>query len=95
MFNIKDIILAWVISVNPSKEQLELSEKRLEICLQCPSKSVFIKNKEWSATCKECGCPIRKKVFSQVYNDCPLLKWENIDKEYFNITDIKKNNSIL
>ena len=33
--------------------------------------------------CKECGCPIKKKVFSDDFNDCPLGKWEEVDSEYF------------
>jgi hypothetical protein len=33
--------------------------------------------------CKECGCPIKKKIFTQKPNDtCPLGKWRPVEEEF-------------
>ena len=81
--NFKEIIEAWTISFKPSPEQKLLAEKRGEICDECPSK--IPNNKLFKfPVCKECGCPIGKKIFTNEINPCPLKKWEDIDVEYFN-----------
>ena len=77
--NFKQIIEAWIISFNPTSQEKELAEARGKICDECPSKA-FILN---VAGCKECGCPIGKKIFTNDYNPCPLSKWEEIDKPFF------------
>lgn len=76
--NIKEIIEAWMIAHNPTDKQKELAEKRGEICATCPSKQTKLK----VTICKECGCPIGKKVFTNSYNPCPLEKWGDIDLPY-------------
>lgn len=82
MNKISEIIGAWVVSFNPTKEQKELAEKRYEICLGCEhyGKKRPVTGDEY---CKKCLCPIQKKVYTQKTNDtCPLKKWEDADKKY-------------
>ena len=88
--NIKTIITAWIKAHNPTKEESELAMDRLKICETCPAKKEFIKNVELSVVCKECGCPITKKIYTDIYNACPLEKWEEVDKKYFPEQKIKK-----
>jgi hypothetical protein len=66
--NVKQIIEAWIISFNPTSQQRELAEIRGKVCDECPSKIMVIN----MATCKECGCPIGKKIFTNDFN--PIFK---------------------
>jgi hypothetical protein len=93
MFNVKEIIEAWIISHNPTKSQLERANDRGVICDECPSKKTTFKDKKWSAFCSECGCPISKKIFTNSYNPCPLKKWELSDKKYED--SLKKDKTII
>jgi hypothetical protein len=70
VFNIKEIINAWSISVNPTPEEKELAEIRYDICSKCEylRKGLF-------ETCNICGCLISKKVFSPRKPACPIKKW--------------------
>ena len=77
--NVKEIIEAWSISYNPTPEQKVLANLRGDICDECPSKKMKLRIPH----CKECGCPISKKIFTNSYNPCPLLKWGEIDKPNF------------
>lgn len=91
MIDIFEIIDAWATSMNPSEEVKELATKRLEICNSCDSNVELLKNKKWSRFCNQCGCPIKKKIFSHKIKDaCDLNKWEEVDKEFKN----KKNRLI-
>lgn len=81
--NLKTIIEAWLISHNPTKEQIELSELRLKICDKCEARKEFIKGIKIFNACTECGCPVIKKVFTNIYNACPLEKWKEVDLNYF------------
>jgi hypothetical protein len=83
------IAKAWIASYNPTEKQTELAEKRYTICDSCPSK---VKALLGYYKCNECGCPIQKKIFSDVYNDCPLKKWESVDTAYF--SPMKKHNTL-
>jgi len=83
--NFKEISQAWFDSYFGSKEQKLLAQDRLNICLTCPSKSEILKDKEWSLYCKECGCPLKKKVYSGLRNSCPLGKWEEAAKKHESI----------
>lgn len=76
MSSIKEIIKAWWIASNPTKEQSLLAQKRLEICKGCDSmvESVVFKYK-----CNECGCPIGKKIFTDMKGTCDLQKWNKIE----------------
>jgi len=84
-FNIKVIFDAWVAAAKPTPKQSELAQKRLDICIKCPSRKEIVSGKKWSAVCGECGCPISKKIFSQVYDECPLHKWLDVEKEFEHI----------
>ena len=79
----KEIVNAWIIANNPTKDQEILAENRFSICDSCPSKKVLSDKLKISITCSECGCPIAKKVFSPVFNACPLKKWEDVDNNFF------------
>ena len=82
MNKISEIINAWAISFNPTPEQRELAEKRYEICLGCEhyGKSRPVLGDEY---CKECLCPIQKKVYNQKVNDtCPMGKWKEIENQF-------------
>jgi hypothetical protein len=94
MANIFTIVEAWRIAKNPSKKQAELAVKRAEVCNVCPSKKIITKHLgEIGIICSECGCPIAKKVFTNIENPCPLKKWDKVDRKYFG--DIKKTNSLI
>lgn len=90
--DLKKIFTAWAISFKPTDKQKELAEKRLEICNSCPAKIETFKDHEWSFRCGECGCPIKRKIFSNEYGECPLGKWDNVDANYFNI---KKQKTLI
>jgi len=88
--NIKTIIDAWIIAFNPTKKETELAMERSQICDICPSKKEFIRNIELSVVCTECGCPIGKKIYTNIYNACPLGKWKEVDRKYFPEQKVKK-----
>lgn len=68
---IHDILKSWAISFNPTKEQKELAEKRLSICIPCE----FADENPIGPFCKLCGCAFRAKVFTSSNNGCPKNKW--------------------
>jgi len=78
-FNINTIIKAWAISFNPTDKQLTLAKERGSICESCE----FRGTKLTIPYCKECGCPISKKIFTNEYNPCPKEKWEIVDIKHF------------
>lgn len=85
MFDIGEIIDAWAQSYSPDVDRKKLAELRYDICRGCEHFGKrFLINDEY---CKECGCPISKKVFSKKFNACPLKKWEETDTAFF----IEKN----
>jgi hypothetical protein len=84
------IAKAWIASYNPNDNELSIAKERYEICNECPSK---IKSTLSFYKCKECGCPISKKIFSPEFNDCPLGKWEDVDSKNFLPT--KKNKTLF
>jgi len=71
MSKISEIINAWAISLNPTEEQKQKAESRYNICNECDSKSISI----GIEICSECGCYLKRKVFTQNPNGCPLKKW--------------------
>lgn len=91
--NFKEIVTAWITSLNPNDEEQSRSIERASICIKCEYKKEILKNKEWSAICGKCGCPLSKKVFSQEYNPCPIKRWEEVDKKYIHLQ--KSNKSIF
>ena len=82
-FDFKKITKAWFDSYFGSDKQKELAIKRALICEICPSRNVKVKGIDLLTVCGECGCPIKKKIFSSDFNDCPLKKWEEVDSQYF------------
>jgi hypothetical protein len=90
---IKEIIEAWIIAGRPSKIQRELADKRADVCESCENKIQIIKGVKTSTVCSGCGCPVAKKIFTNIYDPCPLHKWAEIDKSYF--TKQKDNKTLL
>ena len=76
----KKISKAWFDSWFGGEEQKTLAQKRLSICELCPERTEKIKG--FPVVCGKCGCPLKKKVFSGQFNDCPLGKWESVDNEH-------------
>jgi hypothetical protein len=80
MNKIQEIVGAWITSFNPSAEEKLLAEKRYEICFGCEKRGRNIINVE---VCKECGCPLSKKIFTlSDQESCPLNKWATVDEEF-------------
>lgn len=77
--NVREIVTSWFNSFNGTKEQKELALERLEICNGCEHMKTNSVN---IIVCGNCGCPINAKIFSPIYNSCPLKKWEDSDKNY-------------
>lgn len=82
-FSIRKIVEAWSISLNPSEKQIELANKRWNICETCPNKVETFKDKEWSYICGACGCPLKKKIFTNEDDGCPKGFWVDVEKDYF------------
>lgn len=95
MINFKDIFDSWVSSINPSEKDLKRAEDRYSICIECDLKREIIKNKKWTLYCGACGCPIRKKIYSNVISPCPKGKWIDVDKKYDSIPDKKDDKTLL
>ena len=74
MLKIVEIAKAWIAAANPTPEQQEIAEYRASICDACPKKAYTPQIDLYY--CSECGCPLKKKVFSPLANSCPLGKWE-------------------
>lgn len=91
----KEIFNAWVTSIKPTNVQKELAKKRLDICTSCSFRKEVIEKNKWSAYCGDCGCPLNKKVFSNIYNSCTQKKWEKVDSEFLNILETKNSKTII
>ena len=85
----KEISQAWYNKIIHSNELKNLADKRLDICLMCPSKKEIlnIKGTEWALQCGECGCLLKGKVYTpnthiHPKGSCPLNKWKEIEDEY-------------
>lgn len=76
MFDLREIAKAWWIASSPTKEQSELAMKRLAICNKCDS---MVESVIWKYKCKECGCPIGKKIFTDKMGTCDLGKWNKVE----------------
>lgn len=87
---IKEIAQAWIIAANPNPLQKKLAQDRYSICVNCEhyGQSRPITGEEY---CKDCLCPLDKKIFSQKKERaCRLGNWQEIDEKYFaNIKDTK------
>jgi hypothetical protein len=69
---------AWMNAINPTESQKQLAEARWNICNQCPE---FREKRAITGEpyCNDCGCPLNKKIFTSVYNECPQKKWKDVD----------------
>lgn len=76
MNKIQEIAVSWWRAENPTKEQSELAQKRLEICVGCDSRKESI---VFGYVCGECGCPIGKKIFTPKLGTCDLHKWNKVE----------------
>jgi hypothetical protein len=86
--NLKTILKAWAISFNPSVKQEVLAKARLEVCIGCEKFSML-------GVCKACGCPVKKKIYTDEFNPCPLHKWEEVDKKHYDLNKVKTSKSII
>lgn len=68
---VTEIFNAWKISLNPSEEQALIAEARLHTCMNCE-----FQRDEPILHCGACGCPLMKKIYSQVPRSCPKGKWQ-------------------
>jgi len=72
MNKVKEILISYITAINPTQEQKEIAEKRLEVCMGCES---------WVQSpirdyCGKCGCNTSAKVFSPVgASACPEKLW--------------------
>lgn len=72
MNKVKEILLSYMTSINPTEEQKEIAEKRLEICASCE----FWVQGAVRDYCSVCGCTTKAKVFSPKGSEaCPKKMW--------------------
>lgn len=72
MNKLKEIVLSYATKLNPTEEQKEIAEQRLEICMKCE----FWVQSNIRDYCGKCGCTTSAKVFSPKGADaCPEKKW--------------------
>ena len=72
MNKVKEIILSYAAKINPTEEQKEIAEKRLEICAGCE----FWVQGAVRDYCSVCGCTTSAKVFSPKGSSaCPKNMW--------------------
>ena len=90
---VKEIVNSWIISYKPSEYQKNLAEERYSICLGCEfyGEKRDITNDEY---CKDCLCPLSKKIFSPKYDACPQHKWLDVEKKHFK-SETKENKTLL
>lgn len=89
-FNFKEIVEALLTQIKPTEEQKALAEARLEVCQECPDRN--------NRKCGKCGCFLGTKIYTQRENPCPLKKWKDIDRNYYNKQsekNMKSKNTIL
>lgn len=93
--NAREIVKAWITSFNPNEGEEKMAANRKSICKECPSNKQILKKRGWTSVCKECGCPISKKVYTKSYNPCPLGKWSDVDNLFFEDKKIEKGKNLL
>jgi hypothetical protein len=72
MNQLKEILLSYIATINPTEEQKEIAEKRLETCMNCE----FWVQSDLRDYCSKCGCTTKAKVFTPRGADaCPEKKW--------------------
>jgi hypothetical protein len=74
MNKIKEILISYAKTINPSKEDLVIAEIRLETCMDCEQWKVNALGIQY---CEMCGCALKGKVFSpRGVQACTLSKWK-------------------
>lgn len=73
MKKLVEIAQAWITAINPTEEEKNKAITRSNICDNCDQKDYNNLLKFYY--CKECGCPLSKKIYSPI-NSCPLNKWD-------------------
>lgn len=72
MNKLKEILISYAKKHNPTEDEKDAAEKRLEVCMNC-DKWVQSIIRDY---CSLCGCNTSAKVFSPVGAEaCPLKKW--------------------
>lgn len=77
MNKLLEIASAWIAAANPTIEQKERAERRLEICETCEYKRHNkLTNHHY---CGACGCPLAAKIFSPLPGEkaCPEKLWKD------------------
>lgn len=67
--SVRDIVLSWIRARYPTSAEATRAIARFDICASCDQRGTVA----GVLVCKQCGCPLDKKVFSE--NGCPLNKW--------------------
>lgn len=75
MLPLMEIAVAWLRAARPTPEQQTIAQERLLVCDACEFKYWRESHEEY--TCRACGCPLKKKVFSPREGPvaCPHGKW--------------------
>lgn len=76
MNKIKEIAISWWRAENPTKEQSQLAQNRLSVCMGCDSRRESV---VFGFVCGECGCPLGKKIFTPKMGSCDLGKWNRVE----------------
>lgn len=76
MNKLVEIAKAWIAAENPTAEQKAIAEYRIKVCEECIFRG-YIKEAN-TYYCKECGCPLNKKIFSPLPGPeaCPKSYWK-------------------
>ena len=85
--NIPKILEAFKIKISPTDEQKELAKKRFSICSTCEFRKGDVDSN--LVSCRDCGCFLHGKIFTNNQGECPKGKWDEIDKPYFRIKENK------
>jgi len=94
--DMKEIIAAWIIKASPKDSQKKLAEERYGICEQCDKRENLFNNYKWSEYCGECSCLLEGKVFSRLYDGCPLHKWIPVEDKYLSEgSKIKQDKTLI
>lgn len=76
MLKFLEIAKSWIAAANPTDEQKEIAEYRIQICNSCEFMEY---SRPWGEhVCNRCNCPLSKKIFSPTLNgeSCPEGKWK-------------------
>ena len=94
--DMKEIISAWITKFNPKESQKNLAKERYEVCEQCSKRETLFNNHKWSEYCGECSCLLEGKIFSRLYDACPLHKWKPVEDKYLSESSkIKQDKTLI